>query len=103
MNEIHLKKRNTGYFHLSVMEAAETLQRGGSVGLMSIKEDNGAERLAKGVKDYCGIDVEITRTTRKEPQDNRKMLFNEMGECIGVDILPQTDKFTGWMLKVKRP
>jgi hypothetical protein len=102
MNEVILRKRRIGYFNLSIVEASETLKSGGYVGLVSIKEDGGAERLAKGVKEYCGIDVEITRTTRKEPLDNRKLLFDEMGECIGVDILPQTDKFTGWILKPKK-
>ena len=98
MNELRLKKRRAGYFDSSVLSASETLKRGGAVAILSIKENDWAEKLAKGIKGYCGIDVEIKRTTRKEPQNNRKMLFDEMGECIGIDILPQTDKFTGWML-----
>jgi hypothetical protein len=59
--------------------------------------------MVKDIKDYSGIDVTIERITKKEPQGNRKLLFDEWGEVIGVDILPQVDKFTGWMLKVKRP
>lgn len=100
MNGIFYNKRQYGLYHTFVVEASEILESGGSVGIVSNTEDNGAEKMAKAIKDYSGVEVTIRRVTKKDPANNRKLLFDEWGEVIGIDILPQIDKFTGWELKV---
>lgn len=95
------RPRRTGLFLASLLQAAVTIANDETLAILSLKENDYADRMAKALKEIHGIEVTIERTTRKEPMDNRKPIFDSQGEMIGIDILPQTDKFTGWILKKK--
>ncbi len=99
--EFILRSRRTGLLRSSIIAAAKAIEEGKSVSVLSLKEDNTGERMKQGIKEWCGIDVEVERVTKKEPRNSTKVEYDNFGEPIGITILPQIDVFAGWNITRK--
>lgn len=95
--------RSTGKFIASIYAMKTTLRNGKSVGIMALTENNYIEKVVTALREI-GIDnVKWKRLTRKDPQNNLELQFDERGEPRGVEILKQSDKFVGWKIWCEVP
>jgi len=103
MNQVVIyKKRASSSTEAFAIESCRVLANGGNVGLYAITEDDTGNSFAERIKRLSGIEVDLLPQYVKHPTNNMSKSFDQFGECIGVDILPQTYRFTGWIFKPKK-
>ena len=97
-----VKSRSVGRKVFLKMAACEAIKNGKSIFIPS-REDNGfGTHIGKSVKSTTLIDVTVKKVTRLEPTNNRRIVFDESGEPVDFEILPQTEVFIGWKIEPKK-
>ena len=99
MTTINISSRKLGLTRTAVYQIALELKDGHSVAIASNLENDYCKNILFMLKDKHNINAIAKRTTRKEPMNNREIIYNKFAEPIGLNILPQEDIFTGWILK----
>lgn len=92
--------RQTGKFEKEINTLAELVSAGETIFIFSFKENDYIEKVVERLKQK-GLIVKYERLIRKAPSNNRRLLFTDFGEPIGIEILPQIERFVGWSIKLK--
>lgn len=97
---IVIKRRGYDFdgYIMSVHNTAKELLNGKKILLLG---DN-CDKLVKDLKELCDIDVTITESFSQEPSSNRKPIFNNFGEVIGLELLPTRQVRNGYYITLKK-
>lgn len=100
---MHIKKRHAGehsYYWSDVMAMMPALYTKKSVAIFTV-DSQYIRRVAETIHILLQCEIRIDKVFRKDPQDNRRLIFDEISwEVIGVELLTQTSKQTGYRLSV---
>lgn len=98
---MHYKKRKSGQTYSACFEMERQLNMGEKVGILDIRaneDDSYLKRVVKILEDSFCVKVDVTPVFKMVPRNNSKVIYDEWGESVGIEILPQKKVKIGWTL-----